>query len=383
MDFEPRREAYEAWKRANSKRARRTHFNTLPNLSAQINYDADFFMEAYFLDDTGNPEPHKCTSILTIIDVARPYEVVEAVSKVFGLYFTWSQLQGNRTVFIGWNHALMCQTRESHDRSIGRQQKTQRDARGRIQMARHQEYIDIINRTQLRQEFSLIGSYVLFCDALEEQVSSPNIKLDILPGKTPNLYDGIFRFSILTGFLILTPDTKPMDIVDLEEQERYGPNSFFDFGATQLQQLSSVPQTSPRLFASTRWPQNIPNPQTQEQQQASNPISGLSNAAIVSTGSKRRATTQEPSHASPIVKKPRVAFSSNVTRRFRVQWEGRFAEGEVPSEYPQSDDGWIEFKDGRYCSFSGLVNMAFTGGERRLQGYKVSDVPKRPHFGYA
>ena len=374
-DFEPRREAYDAWKRAETKRERRKRFDSLPTVAMQVNYDIELFIEAYFTDDAGHPAPHKWPATFTLTNVVCPHQVIDAVSKVPNLYFTWSQLHSDRTLFIGWSHPTVLQARETYDTTIGRQRKIERDARGRHRAARHKEYLEVIDRTQVRQEFGLVGSYVLFCDAIEEQADfNPGMTVDIFERANSGTYDGVFRFSVLSGVFILKPDAKEPDILDLDERQRFGPARLF-----KMDSQEDHPHPS-QIYANPNCPAGIPvssshgQPTLESLEPTDQTITG-------GAGSKRHASRAGLGSRHRPSKKAKTLFPNNVQKRFTVTWRGRDAEGEVPSEYPQEDDGWIEFDDGRYGVFAGIINMAFMGGEKKVQGFKVSDVPRRLQAG--
>ncbi|KAI5868194.1 hypothetical protein GGS23DRAFT_16969 [Durotheca rogersii] len=192
---------------------RQADFDNLATLEEKLNFDVDMFMETYYSDRATIPHPMPFRGVNFDL-------VMEAVSRVPGLYAQKVGTDFQRMLWIGWNkqevkeicreYAVQAK-RNAAERRLLKQQTSllsadkNRDKVSNWRLRPHRNYVAVLNQNQ-----SLAGSYIVEMSiqgAPSESYQDGHQWVEIRKTDSPDVYEATFDFMpAMKGVMILARD---------------------------------------------------------------------------------------------------------------------------------------------------------------------------------
>ncbi|RAL07330.1 uncharacterized protein BO97DRAFT_446930 [Aspergillus homomorphus CBS 101889] len=298
--------------------------------------DPELIIEKYF----GSKRQPDCTITTTVVGIPFPPssqfragQMRDAASKVVGLHQETGSGPSTQMVFMGWDKDAVGRAAKGHAAKEKQELRAAEEKREYERAQLHANYC-----RQARKVVSPVGSYIV--DSAEIEREWPDLAkdlcLDIHETEKPGTFEAEFDFGVLEGVMIVCADQ------------------------AALEQYSSRADRAYEKY----W--------ADEEKVDDNDYENISDLDDADedkrprAGSKRKAPAPQHRGGS---KKHKAA--SVLAYRLKMR---SCETGESEINY-HSENGTIEFKDGRYASFVAKANMWFVGRGVKFTARKVSDTP--------
>lgn len=300
-----------------------------------VEHSPQRLLDQHFLDASGKPDRSKFTEVLVMPLAPGSYyranEIKDLLNKVDGLLH---ERKGD-ALYVGWDLAKIRAKALAHLDELERKKEEERQAREEERQASHLEYLESAKRE--KKAWSPVGSYIVDCDAIEDQWpdQAEDMTLDVCRTGQGGIFKVHFHFGVLEGMMILGTKKVALD--------RY---------CTQLERESRLDQED-----------YSQDDDDEEEEDYGN-----------GKGSKRPA---KRGRGRPPAKKAKTqgtstSTSTSLPKKFFLQMKSReTGEGEIQ----EMMRGTIGFKDAKFASFEGMVDVSFIGDDVKFFARKISDIP--------
>lgn len=311
-------------------------------------------IECHFLDAAGKPDktitPDGLALPLPRHSTFRAGLLARAISRVPGLM----SVREDDLVLIGWDETAIAKARTAAHSAVVQAEEAARRAEEAARLAglereqsrtdRHEMYLSTLIDPQTRQvDASPVGRYVLQCAVIEwgwPETQEEDMYLDITTSGQADVYDASFDVGVATGPMISsgTKEAIASYMADMDDGSESEDDSEED-EANELEAADRAVQiTTPR-----------PDP------------------IALGAGQKRSGVDLTAGTS----KKPKVLVAP--TTHFHTLYKHReTGEGVID---PEPVSGHLTFKDDRFATFEGNLDMSQIGNNVVIHGRKISDVP--------
>ncbi|KAI1379900.1 hypothetical protein F4677DRAFT_442094 [Hypoxylon crocopeplum] len=293
----------------------------------------EWLLKKHFLDLSGQPNRSKTTEVLVLPlppgSTYRAGKVIDLLNGVNGLH---NERHGD-ALYVGWDLVKVKGAAEGHFERLQRQKQKKQEARDQERQAIHSEYLRRAQLASREKSWSPVGSYIIDCNVIEEQwpSSAEDMTLDLHETGEQGIFEAHFEFGVVEGMMILCTRKSALD-----------------------QYCAQLDREAERLDYGYSEDDSQDDSQNDEDSQA-----------LSSKRPAKRGRGRPP-------KKARSQGSGS--KIYFLQLKGReTGEGEILTT---AEEGTIKFKDSKFASFTGEVDIAFIGRDVSFSARKVSDIPR-------
>lgn len=324
------------------------HTEWLEKLSEEeLSGHAEWIMEKYFFDGSGNPDSAKTTEVVAI-----PYplhsdyrtgQLREAAGRVSGLHHATGR-GSTQTIYLGWDQDAVKNAAKNHGAKEAQASQAKADAREEERASKHKRYLaDAEKHKRGPSGSSPVGQYIIDCDEIESNWPelAEDMTLAIHATPTPSMYQASFDFGVTKGIMMMSSDESILDA----------------FCAQQEHDDDDCPDSED-------------DDEEYERDESADEAYGV--------GSKRKAaaskvkTTSRRPRGRPSKKAKAEAVASKRTTYF-LRLKSR--DTETAECHPKAEKGRIKFGGQDLSSFTGEANISHIGQGIVFQARKISAVP--------
>ncbi|GAP87531.1 putative AT hook motif family protein [Rosellinia necatrix] len=178
---------------------------------AELSGYPEWVMEKYFLT-SGQADCAKTTAVVGIpldrYSSHRSDQLRKAADKIPGLNHETGFGPTTQTIFLGWDSTAVDRAAKGHADKEVRAVKAANEERDQERSEMHGDYLKSIGKKKGRKAYSPVGTYIVDCDAIEEEWPNlaDDMSLDIHATDQPGIYEACFDFGVIEGVMVIGAD---------------------------------------------------------------------------------------------------------------------------------------------------------------------------------